>query len=128
MSLIDYTNKIKNIDKTLLKKKDNINYINLQISKDVKLARVQKGLTQKGLAEKVGTKQTSISRLESGKISPSISFLNQIATALDTELISPTFASIQTSKKNFSRSYKRMEILLATQLRDKGRKKKKEKK
>ena len=75
MSLIDYTNKIKNIDKIFLEKKDNIEYINLQISKDVRLARVQKGLTQKELAEKVGTKQTSISRLESGRLSPSISFL-----------------------------------------------------
>ena len=47
MSLIDYTNKIKNIDKIFLEKKDNLEYINLQISKDVRLARVQKGLTQK---------------------------------------------------------------------------------
>ena len=123
MSLIDYTNKIKNIDKTFQKKKDNIEYINLQISKDVKLARVQKGLTQKDLAERVGTKQTSISRLESGRLSPSISFLSQIATALDTELISPTFASIQKPKKNTSKNYDKPNLLLATELRDKGKKK-----
>ena len=122
MSLIDYTNKIKNIDKTFQKKKDNIEYINLQISKDVKLARVQKGLTQKDLAERVGTKQTSISRLESGRLSPSISFLSQIATALDTELISPTFASIQKPKKNTSKNYDKPNLLLATELRDKGKK------
>ncbi len=123
MSLIDYTNKIKNIDKIFLKKKDNIEYINLQISKDVKLARVQKGLTQKELAERVGTKQTSISRLESGRLSPSISFLSQIATALDTELISPTFASIQKPKKNTSKNYHKSNLLLTTELRDKGKKK-----
>ncbi len=122
MSLIDYTNKIKNIDKVFLKKKDSIEYINLQISKDVKLARVQKGLTQKELADRVGTKQTSISRLESGRLSPSISFLSQIATALDTELISPTFASTQKSKKNTSKNYHKRNLLLATKLRDKGKK------
>lgn len=122
MSLIDYTNKIKNIDKIFLEKKDNIEYINLQISKDVRLARVQKGLTQKELAEKVGTKQTSISRLESGRLSPSISFLSQIATALDTELISPTFASIQNSKKKVAKNYHKPNLLLATELRDKGKK------
>ena len=87
MSLIEYTNKIKNIEKDVFLNKVDIKYINFLISKKVKLARVQRGLTQAELAKRVGTKQTSISRLESGKVSPSISFLNQIAIALDTYLI-----------------------------------------
>lgn len=37
--------------------------------------RIQRGLTQKQLAEMVGTRQPSIARLENGGSVPSISFL-----------------------------------------------------
>ena len=49
-------------------------------------ARKNKGLTQKDLAEKVGTKQSAISRLEIGRINPSFSFLRKIADALNSRL------------------------------------------
>lgn len=49
-------------------------------------ARINKGLTQQKLAEKVGTKQSVISRLESGKANPSIGFLKKLADALNTHL------------------------------------------
>ncbi len=49
-------------------------------------ARIEKGLTQKELAEKVGTKQSAIARLESGKANPSIGFLQKIAKALNFRL------------------------------------------
>lgn len=48
--------------------------------------RLDKGLTQKQLAEKIGTKQSAISRLEGGNISPSIAFLEKISKALGTKL------------------------------------------
>lgn len=48
--------------------------------------RVNKGITQKDLAEKIGTKQSVISRLESGNANPSIAFLKKLAAALDTKL------------------------------------------
>lgn len=48
--------------------------------------RLNKGFTQSQLAKKVGTKQSAISRLESGSYNPSISFLQKVAVALDTEL------------------------------------------
>ncbi|MEX2007479.1 MAG: helix-turn-helix transcriptional regulator [Candidatus Levyibacteriota bacterium] len=48
--------------------------------------RLDKGLSQKQLAEKVGTKQSAISRLEGGNIKPSIAFLEKIAKALDSKL------------------------------------------
>lgn len=48
--------------------------------------RITKGLTQKELARRVGTKQSAISRLESGKYNPSLSFLQKVADALDTRL------------------------------------------
>lgn len=123
MSLIEYTNKIKNIEKDVFLNKVDIKYINFLISKKVKLARVQRGLTQAELAKRVGTKQTSISRLESGKVSPSISFLNQIAIALDTYLILPTFASIQNIKGDYEidKGFNSSNIMYSTQLRDKGK-------
>lgn len=45
-------------------------------------ARVNEGLTQKQLAEKLGTKQSAIARLESGRANPSIRFLKRVADAL----------------------------------------------
>lgn len=48
--------------------------------------RIEKGLTQKQLAEKVGTKQSAIARLESGNSNPSIEFLGKISKALDGKL------------------------------------------
>ena len=49
-------------------------------------ARIEKGLTQEELARKVGTKQSVISRLESGRANPSIAFLKKLAQALNTHL------------------------------------------
>ncbi len=49
-------------------------------------ARMNKGLTQDLLAEKIGTKQSVISRLESGRANPSVGFLKKLAQALDTHL------------------------------------------
>ncbi len=49
-------------------------------------ARVKKGITQKTLAEKIGTKQSVISRLESGNANPSVAFLKKLALALNTHL------------------------------------------
>ncbi|MBM3284016.1 helix-turn-helix transcriptional regulator [Candidatus Gottesmanbacteria bacterium] len=49
-------------------------------------ARINKGLTQTELAEKIGTKQSVISRLEIGKANPSFSFLKRLAQALNTRL------------------------------------------
>ena len=49
-------------------------------------ARVNKGLTQSVLAKKIGTKQSVISRLESGRANPSIAFLKKLAQALNTHL------------------------------------------
>lgn len=45
-------------------------------------ARVNQNMTQKQLAEKAGTKQSSIARLESGNYNPSFQFLQKIANAL----------------------------------------------
>jgi predicted transcriptional regulator len=49
-------------------------------------ARKEKNFTQKELAERMGTKQSNISRLESGNYNPSLDFLNRIAQAMGKEL------------------------------------------
>ena len=49
-------------------------------------ARIKKGVTQQQLAKKIGTKQSVISRLESGKANPSIAFLKRMAEALNAHL------------------------------------------
>ncbi len=49
-------------------------------------ARNKHGLTQKKLAEKLGTKQSVISRLERGHANPSLAILKKLAEALDSEL------------------------------------------
>ena len=48
--------------------------------------RIKKGVTQKKLAQKIGTKQSVISRLESGKANPSVNFLKKLAKALNSHL------------------------------------------
>lgn len=48
--------------------------------------RNMRGLTQKEVAALVGTKQSSIARLESGKAQPRLSFLRRVVEALDGEL------------------------------------------
>lgn len=49
-------------------------------------ARIEKGLTQEELAKKIGTKQSVISRLESGRANPSVAFLKKLAQALNSHL------------------------------------------
>ena len=49
-------------------------------------ARRNKGITQKSLAQKIGTKQSVISRLESGRANPSVAFLKKLAQALNSHL------------------------------------------
>ena len=46
-------------------------------------ARLDAGLTQAALAERIGTKQSAIARLESGSANPSFNMLQRLADALD---------------------------------------------
>ncbi len=48
--------------------------------------RLDKGLSQKQLAEKIGTKQSAISRLEGGNSNPSVAFLEKVSKALGGKL------------------------------------------
>ncbi|MCX6751236.1 MAG: helix-turn-helix transcriptional regulator [Candidatus Nomurabacteria bacterium] len=48
--------------------------------------RSKRGISQKDLAKKIGTGQSAISRLESGRYNPSLSFLKKISEALGSKL------------------------------------------
>ncbi len=75
------------------------NDLKLDTALMIEKARVIAGLTQKELAKKMKTKQTAISRAESGNYLPGLSFLKRMAKALGTELIAPKFAFLENSPK-----------------------------
>jgi len=53
-----------------------------KLGKKIKIARIELDLTQTGLAKKIGAKQKSISRYETGVSLPSIETLVKIAKVL----------------------------------------------
>ena len=63
-----------------------MNEAEYKIIEEIIMARKEKKLTQKDLAELIGTKQSNISRLESGNYNPSLDLLNRIALAVGKEL------------------------------------------
>ena len=65
-----------------------IKKLRMDIAYQVKLLRAQRGLTQKDLADKVGTEQAVISQLENwNRPFPTVKTLKTIASALDVALI-----------------------------------------
>jgi transcriptional regulator with XRE-family HTH domain len=60
----------------------------LQVGVRIRHARVLKGMRMKDLAEKVGYDESMISKVEAGKVMPSLPMLNRIVTALDRDLAS----------------------------------------
>lgn len=48
--------------------------------------RIERGFTQEELARRIGTKQSAISRLESGEYNPTIGILRKVAKALSADL------------------------------------------
>lgn len=57
-----------------------------EMIKQIISARIEQNLTQADLAKKMGTKQSNISRLESGNYNPSLSFLQKVALSLGKDL------------------------------------------
>ena len=58
----------------------------LLLMKQIIGERIKQNLTQKELAEKMGTKQANISKLENGNANPSLEFLKKLANALGKKL------------------------------------------
>lgn len=57
-----------------------------QLVQTVVKKRLQQGLSQSQLAKKAKTQQSAISRLESGRYNPSLTFLTKIAKALNSTI------------------------------------------
>ncbi|EMJ66448.1 MULTISPECIES: helix-turn-helix domain-containing protein [Leptospira] len=58
------------------------------LAKEIIKLRKKRNLTQKDLAEKIGTSQPAIARIESGNYNNlSLSFINRLAKALDAETV-----------------------------------------
>ena len=57
-----------------------------ELIKQVIKIRKDQELTQKELADRTGTKQSNISRLEQGEYNPSLKFLKKLAQGLGKEL------------------------------------------
>lgn len=81
----------KKLKKDLLKDDEIKGYYNelepeFELIKMIIKKRNEEGITQKELAEKAGTKQSAISRFESGDYNPSVNFLKKLAKALDSEI------------------------------------------
>lgn len=53
-----------------------------EVAEQLKKARKAQNVTQEVLAERVGTKKSNISRLESGRYNPSLDFLTRVAEGL----------------------------------------------
>ena len=60
--------------------------LEFQIAKSIIEARIKMGLTQKELARRLNTKQSVISRVETVKTTPSLSFLKRLAKTLHASL------------------------------------------
>lgn len=81
----------KNFKKELLKKPgvkaefDRLTPRYTLISKLIEV-RTKKRVSQAELAKKMGTKQSAIARLESGRVNPTIDFLDRISIALGSKL------------------------------------------
>jgi len=57
-----------------------------QLARELIKARIRSGLTQKQLAEKMGTTQSSVARLESGSSLPSLRSLKRYAYATGSKI------------------------------------------
>jgi transcriptional regulator with XRE-family HTH domain len=57
------------------------------IAFDLTAARRKAGLTQREVAERMGTTQSAVSRVESGRAVPSLEFLDRYARAVGTTLV-----------------------------------------
>ena len=58
-----------------------------QIIKAIIDARLELNLTQQELSEKIGIKQSNLSRIENGNCSPTVHTLSKIARGLDKQLV-----------------------------------------
>lgn len=73
--------------------KNDYNTIGAKISKKIKLERVNKGFSQEGLALEAGLNKSTIWKIETNRMSPTIDTLEKIAAALGMDFASLTDVS-----------------------------------
>lgn len=57
-----------------------------EVAQQLREVRKSQGMTQEFLADRVGTKKSNISRLESGRYNPSLDFLVKVAGGLGKQI------------------------------------------
>ena len=57
-----------------------------EVAQQLREVRKSQGMTQELLADRVGTKKSNISRLESGRYNPSLDFLVKVAGGLGKQM------------------------------------------
>ncbi len=88
--------------------------VNAEVARTIMTLRQEAGLTQRQLAEKIGTTQSVISRLEDAEYDGhSLSMLSRIAEALDQKLrvaVKPRDPSLQTVRAAFREVLRKLRI------------------
>lgn len=80
---MDWSDAKKIIEKNPeVKKELDANEAEYEVVRALIKARQESGLTQAQLAERAGTKQSNIARLESGRANPTIEFLQKVVSAM----------------------------------------------
>ena len=59
----------------------------IRLAREIHELREKRGLSQRELAERLGTTQSAVARLEAGNVSPSLPTLDKVAEALGVELV-----------------------------------------
>jgi ribosome-binding protein aMBF1 (putative translation factor) len=59
----------------------------IRLAMEIHELREKRGLSQRQLAERLGTTQSAVARLEAGNVSPSLPTLDKVAEALGVELV-----------------------------------------
>jgi transcriptional regulator with XRE-family HTH domain len=59
----------------------------IRLATEIRELREKRGLSQRELAERLGTTQSAVARLEAGNVSPSLPTLDKVAEALGVELV-----------------------------------------
>ena len=63
------------------------NSLQINVGKQIQKIRESKGLSQQDLAAKCNFEKSNMSRLETGRVNPTLSTLEKVAKALDISLV-----------------------------------------
>lgn len=85
---MNYRDYFNNLEKTAEYNEAELRFkVMLDLADEILRLRMENGWSQSELAERVGTKQANISRLENGLSNPSVIFLQKISAAFGVNLV-----------------------------------------